>query len=67
MTHVGRGVRTNASIDRIIPSLGYIPGNVCFCCAIVNRMKLDMPVDIFFMWAERITDARAIYKNEKAV
>ncbi len=43
-------------------AMGYIPGNVVLCCDIVNRMKLDMPIDEFYMWAERITNASKICK-----
>lgn len=35
------------SLDRIDNSKGYIPGNVCFCCKIVNRMKVNLDVKDF--------------------
>lgn len=35
---------TNASLDKIIPSLGYIQGNVQFVCNRINMMKSDMSI-----------------------
>lgn len=47
MTHAlckGR-VKTNISVDRIIPSIGYIKDNVQLLCNIINVMKSDMTID----------------------
>lgn len=47
MTHIkleGK-VKTNLSIDRINPNLGYIKDNVQLVCNIVNVMKSDMNMD----------------------
>lgn len=34
-------VRTNASVDRLDPKLPYVPGNICLCTELLNRMKTD--------------------------
>lgn len=33
------------TVDKVIPSIGYVKGNVRLCCSIINRMKqnLDIP------------------------
>jgi hypothetical protein len=33
------------SLDKIIPELGYVPGNSVFCCDIVNMIKRDLSLD----------------------
>jgi hypothetical protein len=47
---------TNASIDKINPSLGYIEGNVQFVCNRVNMMKSDMPVENLIYFCKLIID-----------
>lgn len=39
----GKGVqvKASASLDRIVPSLGYVKGNVIIICASCNRRKYD--------------------------
>lgn len=43
---VGRGkhLDTSPSIDRIVPALGYVPGNVWVISSKANRMKSDATV-----------------------
>ena len=36
------------TVDRIVPSLGYVEGNIAMCCSIVNRMKQNMSCDELF-------------------
>lgn len=45
---------TAASIDRIIPSRGYIAGNVRIICHIVNLMRSNMTDDDLHLWCLRI-------------
>jgi hypothetical protein len=39
--------RNTISLDRIDSSKGYEMGNVVFCTALINRMKLDLTMDDF--------------------
>lgn len=41
ITGVGEDVKTSASIDRIIPELGYVKGNIRVISTQANRMKWD--------------------------
>ena len=34
------------SLDRVIPKLGYVPGNILITCDIVNRVKQDASIEI---------------------
>lgn len=47
---------TNASIDKIDPSLGYVQGNVQFVCNRINMMKSDAPVDGLIYFCKLIID-----------
>jgi hypothetical protein len=38
-------LKTNGSIDKINPSLGYTKDNIQFVCNIVNIMKSDMSME----------------------
>jgi hypothetical protein len=44
---IGENGRTpsSPSLDRIVPSLGYVPGNVVVVSWKVNRIKCDASVD----------------------
>ena len=48
-------VKTNISVDRIIPSLGYIKSNVQFLCSIINYMKCDMNMEELKYYCNLIT------------
>lgn len=48
--------RNTYSIDRIDSNKGYIDGNVCFCCASVNRMKMDKSLPEFLFLCNKITN-----------
>ena len=53
--------RTNASIDRIDPNLGYNIENIQIVCNVVNKMKSDMTMDEYVEWMKRVI-VNAIYK-----
>ncbi len=36
---------TAMSLDKIIPEIGYIPGNCVYCCDIVNILKRDLTLE----------------------
>lgn len=42
------------TVDRKIPELGYVEGNVVLCCAIVNRIKTNLELKELFVWVEKI-------------
>lgn len=44
------------SVDRIDNELGYIPGNICFTCWEVNRMKRDMEIDKFIELCSQVAN-----------
>ena len=57
---LGKGnISTNASIDRIDSSLGYVENNVQFICRIVNVFKSNSTEEVLYKMCE------AILKNKK--
>lgn len=54
MTHDLGRCSTNISIERIDPSLGYVPDNVVLCCLFVNLSKRDKTIDEWLLWADRV-------------
>lgn len=53
----GKGlVPTNASIDRIDPKKGYVPGNVRWLCAWVNSFRGNSDDKTLVWWCERIVN-----------
>lgn len=50
-TKVGAGFRPSAfSIDRVIPSKGYIVGNIVLCINRINSMKQEVTLDEMSQW-----------------
>lgn len=43
-----------ATVDRIVPELGYVEGNIVLCCSIVNRIKQDLSLDELRHWVSLI-------------
>ena len=41
-------------IDRVDNNKGYVLGNVVPCCKVCNKAKLQMPVDEFYSWIDRV-------------
>lgn len=54
-------LKTNASIDKINPSLGYTKGNVQFVCNVANMMKSDMSIEDLIYFCKLI-----INNNERS-
>lgn len=48
--------KTNASIDRIDPKGPYTKENVQLVCAIVNKFRIDTPVNEFIDWCRKVAD-----------
>lgn len=46
-------------IDRLDNSKGYILGNVASCCGWCNKVKNNLPYDIFMSWIDRLVQQRA--------
>lgn len=44
----------NASMDRIVPELGYVHGNVQLVCDRVNTMRHTLSMDMFYWWIKSI-------------
>lgn len=51
---LGIKLKTNASIDRIIPGGPYVKENIRLVCSIVNKMRLDMLDDELLYWCQKI-------------
>jgi len=47
---------TTASLDRIDSSRGYIPENIQWVHKIINRMKTDLPQEVFLYWCLEIAN-----------
>ena len=47
---------SEVSADRINNELGYVPGNICFTCWEVNRMKCNMELDRFIELCTQIAN-----------
>lgn len=41
-------------IDRVDSAKGYVAGNMTACCTLCNRMKSDLPREVFLAHVERI-------------
>lgn len=52
---------SNASIDRINPKLGYIPGNVQILSGLANRIKTDATPEELVIFAKNILK---LYRHE---
>lgn len=46
------------SLDRVDSSKGYEPGNVVFCCDIINKMKQESTIEEFFHLCELVLHNR---------
>jgi transposase-like protein len=44
------------SLDRIVPSAGYVPGNVVLCCSTVNTMKHIHTTEEFYEWCRAVIE-----------
>lgn len=48
--------KTNASIDRIDPKGAYSLDNVQLVCAVLNKFRIDTPLDEFIDWCRKVAD-----------
>lgn len=65
MTHTrGKGrVSTNASIDRVDSTKGYIPGNMVLCCWFVNKMKSNATPAVLLEWCKAVVSQEAVCRS----
>ena len=42
------------TVDRVIPKLGYVKGNIVLCCSIINRIKQDLSISELKSWVDKI-------------
>lgn len=54
--------KTNASIDRIDPKGVYTLDNVQLVCAVLNKFRIDTPLDEFIDWCRKVAD-HAVHKK----
>lgn len=54
--------KTNVSLDRIDPKGPYTKENVQLVCAVVNKFRIDTPLDEFIDWCRKVTE-HAIQKQ----
>lgn len=52
------------TVDRKIPELGYVEGNIVLCCAVVNKIKTNLELEKLFEWIEKIK--KNLQQNETA-
>lgn len=52
----------SVSLDRIIPSKGYMPDNITLCCWRVNMIKGELTIKEFYKWSELINSNKAQFK-----
>jgi len=45
------------TVDKIIPSKGYVEGNIALCCSIVNKMKQNLSLKDLKYWCEEILNS----------
>ena len=57
---VGVKLKTNASIDRIVPGGPYIKENIRLVCSIVNKMRLDMTDEELKYWCSKIINPEEV-------
>lgn len=62
-----RGKRqwTNASIDKIESSLGYLPSNIQLVCSAVNLFRGNLPVQDFIRWCNLVAEHNGPAKGKK--
>ena len=63
---VGKYVKTNASIDRIIAGGEYNIENVQLVCRALNSFRHDLTVKEFIQWCKKVAK-NGIYKKEKTL
>jgi hypothetical protein len=63
---VGKYVKTNASIDRIIAGGEYNIENVQLVCRAVNSFRHDLTIKEFIQWCKRVAK-NGIYKEKKTI
>lgn len=54
--------KTNASIDRIDPKGAYSLDNVQLVCAVLNKFRIDTPLDEFIDWCRKVAE-HAVHKE----
>lgn len=52
--------KTNASIDRIDPKGQYVEDNIHLVCAVVNKFRVDTPLNEFISWCRKVAN-HAVY------
>jgi len=52
----GTKTRTNASLDRIDPKLGYVPSNVQLVCVVLNVWRSDTPLAEYIDWCRKVVE-----------
>lgn len=55
MLEKGTVCKTNASIDRIDPKGPYAKENVQLVCAVINKFRINTPLDEFIDWCKKVS------------
>jgi hypothetical protein len=50
--------KSTASLDRIDNKKGYVYGNIQWVHKKINQIKMDMTLDEFFMWCDKVNNNR---------
>lgn len=67
-TYVGQGKSMSAvSVDKVIPELGYVSGNVVFCATRINIMKGDSTLDEMRLWMPLWYERATLHLKERGI
>ena len=61
------GDHASPSLDRLIPSLGYVKGNVWVICKLANSMKLNASPEQLVLFAEWVVGGMKIIQERKKI
>ena len=62
-----KGQVNSLSLDKVIPELGYVKGNVKWCCWAANRAKGDMSIELLVRLCKRIVEKCRDYRTDTLI
>jgi hypothetical protein len=52
----GEVSKTNVSLDRVDPKGAYVKENVQLVCSVLNKFRIDTPLDEFIEWCKKVAN-----------